>query len=248
MSSLKKLMVAAVAAAVVTPGAMAFSVNIEKGKFQVGSGGEFVALTTGGFLANYDAKATQTVVNNANQRVIGFGTFCLEANENLNYSDTYTGVLNQRAMNGGTDNNDPVGAGPAGDPISKGTAWLYSQFAKGVLANYNYGTDPYSSSETVARKQSAAQLQSAIWYLEDEVATYSNTNPFIVEVISKFGTLAAAQVTSNGAYGVSAINLTLDGNRRQDVLVYTVPDGGMALGLLGGGVLGLAWVQRRKTA
>ena len=38
-------------------------------------------------------------------------------------------------MNGGISGGNP-------DPISRGTAWLYLQFAKGTLAGYNYGLGP----------------------------------------------------------------------------------------------------------
>lgn len=251
MKNFKHLLaIAGISAAAVSPSALAFTVNFEKGKFQSGSGGEFVALTSVNFLDNYSAEAKQTVVDNSGHRVVGFSTFCLEVGESLNFTDTYAGELNLRAMNGGPDLHDPNGAGPAGDPISLGTAWLYQLFATGTLddvVGYDYGTYPHDTTEVSNRKTSAGLLQNAIWHLEDEPATV-DSNPYIAAVISEFGSLENAQVSSEGAYGVMAINVSLNGEPRQDVLVYTVPDGGMTVALLGGGVLGLALVQRRKQA
>jgi hypothetical protein len=48
-----------------------------------------------------------------------------------------------------------------GDILSKGTAWLYSQFAQELLIGYNF------SGATAQRKTSAGLLQNAIWALED---------------------------------------------------------------------------------
>ena len=47
------------------------------------------------------------------------------------------------------------------DALSKGTAYLYSQFANGSLAGYIYG---YGATRATA----AGELQEAIWWLEGE--------------------------------------------------------------------------------
>ena len=64
--------------------------------------------------------------------------------------------LTMRAVLGGG------GAVNGADPISIGTAYLYSEFAKGTLQDYAFaGTE-------AEREASAALLQNAIWYLEKE--------------------------------------------------------------------------------
>ena len=252
MKNLTSLLATAVlASAAITPSALALTVNMEEGRFRgTGGGGEFVAITTPEtFLDGYSDKAKQVVTANNGDQVTGFGTFCLERSERINFKDTYTGTLNQRAMLGGTDLHDPVGAGPAGDPISKATAYLYSQFARGVLTGYAYGdgTDGYSPAEVTARKATSNLLQDAIWYFEDELTLANpSANTFIAAALSAFADPFAA---SDGLFNVSAINMYSGSAHRQDVLVYTppsLPDAGATLGMLGGSLLGVAALRRRK--
>ncbi|MCC7376704.1 MAG: VPDSG-CTERM sorting domain-containing protein [Verrucomicrobiales bacterium] len=250
------LAAATLAALVATPSALGFAINIEKGSFQSGYGGEFVAIENQGFVDNYASVAKQTVgFPNPSSRLhlTGFSTFCLERSENLNYNDNYLGTLNLTVMNGGTDNTDP---GP-GDPISKGTAWLYQLFATGSLSTfgYAYGTEPYSNAEVSSRKNSAGLLQNAIWSLEDELngVTTAN-NQYLAAAVSHFGSLALAKSAADASFGVSAINMVMASNpniRRQDVLVYLgtpVPDSGATMGLLGAGLAGIGIFRRRSVA
>jgi len=238
---MKHLLTTAALAALLAPLASAYDLNvtIRQGSFQVSPGGEFVAVTSPTtFLGNYAATAKQQVNVNG-QRVWGFSTFCLEKDENLSTAGNYVGNLSDKAQKGGVNTD-------SGDPISLGTAWLYYQFAKGTLAGYAYGTAPYDNAEVTARKTSAGALQNAIWILEEEQASASNT--FIDAAMAALGTdLAGLMADANGAYGVKAINLySANGGDRQDVLV--LPDGGTTLVMLGGGVLALAMLRRRQTA
>ena len=66
-----------------------------------------------------------------------FQTFCIEYNEEFSPGASYSVGISQNAMYG----NNP----PLGDPISIGTAWLYSHFAAGTLSGYNYA---YGGSRT----------------------------------------------------------------------------------------------------
>jgi hypothetical protein len=244
------------AALAATPSALGFSMNIEQGKFQIGAGGEFVGIETQGFVNNYASVARQTVGfpnSNSPTVVTGFSTFCLEYSEYLNFSDNYDGTLNLTVMNGGIDNTDPG----AGDPLSKGTAWLYQLFATGNLASYGYayGTDPYSSTEIANRKSSGDALQHAIWSLEDEVSgVTTGNNQYLAAVVAHFGSLASAKSAADASFGVSAINMALASDRsqrQQDVLVYLgtpVPDGGATLGMLGAGLVGVGLFRRRMVA
>ena len=137
-------------------------------------------------------------------------------------------MINNNAVQGGTGNN-------TGDPLSVGTGWLYSQFASGTLG-YNYGA--------ANRTTSANALQTAIWWLEGEVGGDANST-YSLAAVAHFGSAAAAMADGGWNYGVHALNLTENGERRQDVLYYTVPDGGTTLMLLGLGLSGLAFASNR---
>jgi hypothetical protein len=180
-------------------------------------GGEFIVTSSTGFGA--------------------FKTFCLEFDEHLNIPGTYDYTINSKAMGGGP------GYDPNGDPLSIGTAWLYSQFASGNLATtYAYDT---------AADQ--GELQKAIWWLEEESSApgyaTGSLNPWVDLAKAELGLWddVLIRANANGAYGVVALNLDPTGSsdaRRQDVLA--VPDGGLTLGLLGFGLLAVGWTRRRS--
>jgi hypothetical protein len=136
-----------------------------------------------------------------------FQTFCIEANEEFTPGNTYSVGLSDRAMYGSQK--------PGGDPLSIGTAYLYSQFASGKLSGYDY---TYGA----GRSTTAGELQQAIWWLEDEAGGYQNQ--FITDAentlhLDDIGIKADA----NGAYGVMALNLGAAG-AVQDQLVIVVPE------------------------
>lgn len=228
---MKPLIPAVALAALLAPLAPAYalSVTIEKGSYQAGRGGEFVAITNPSYVANYAAAATQTIGN-----AVGFSTFCLERDESIAFGATYQGNLGLVAQRGGVNTD-------SGDPISKGTAYLYAQFAAGTLAGYDY------ADSGVGRKTTAKQLQDAIWGLEQEQAL-DMTNPFVILASG----IANYLSDSDGSEGVKVISLyTENRGYRQDILVVpgvTVPDGGTMLMMLGGGVLGVAALRRRQVA
>jgi hypothetical protein len=215
----------ATASAVPTPDATGITVVRTSGYYDTSyGGGEFTL--KGSPWANPAHYAAATLVAG------GFQTFCMERNEFLS-GQPFDGWLNTAAVNGGLGGGSP-------DPISIGTAWLYKQFAEGTLAGYVYTTGS-------GRAASARALQEAIWMLEDEMAV-DFSNPYISLVITKFGWPGAkADYTSvNPNYIVRVINLeSADGTKRQDMLVY-LPDGGMTLILMGGGLLGLALIRRKE--
>ena len=155
------------------------TVTLSQGQYSYGNGGEFTAVTTGSGLGT-------------------FQTFCIEYNEEFGPGNTYQYKMNTGAVAGGpgavvTDPN----TGLPMDNISIGTAWLYSQFRAGTLANYF----------TVNQQQNAGALQQAIWWLEDE--TGGVKNGFVTAAEGALGNLTDAQVKADslGAYGVIALNL-----------------------------------------
>lgn len=172
---------------------------------QSSGGGEFKITSVGGHFAP-------------------FQTFCMELDESITGSRFYT--LSDAAIAGGK-------GGPSPDPISEGTAWLYTQFRQGSLYAFTYD---------LAHQANAAALQDAIWYLEEEI-TSIGANAFLAAAIAQFGGEAAAMADYTGTY-VKVMNMTdAAGNKKQDFLA--VPDGGLTVALLGMGLAGLGWVNRR---
>ena len=201
------------------------------GPYAAGSGGEFTLLVVEGFgLNGYNDPLTKNVLQQGT-----FQTFCLELHEYMYTNTTFNAVKNTNAVKGGV-------LDPAGDPLSLGTGWLYSQFAAGTLDGYF--VDP----QFATRKAAAAALQNTIWWLEEE-GVANPGNYFSNLVSAKFLNPRATDIGST--YGVYALNLTQGQARpvdRQDVLYYdpqTVPDGGTTLMLLGGALMGLGALSRK---
>jgi hypothetical protein len=209
--------------------AMAYTITTGStwGPYQSGSGGEFTVKPGGGLpLGGY--------VDGVTKNVTGYPgtlqTFCLENDEYIALNTTYQAALNTAAVLGGS-------GGPSPDPISMGTAYLFSQFARGTLSGYNYGA---------SRTTSAGALQNAIWMLEGEI-TFNATNTYIQYLSSTLGWTQSYMLSdSGGAYGVRALNLTLNGAVSQDLLTLVpIP---AAAWLFGSGLVGLVAIRRRFNA
>jgi hypothetical protein len=190
------------------------------------NGGEFNITPISGWGANPLAGYAATAKQGSS-----FRSFCLEKSEFTSGANPLYAVKNSEAVGGGADTTNPGGTG---DPLSYGTTWLYSQFARGVLAGFN------AIQGSASRDTQAGLLQEAIWALEDESAAPVG-NTFYNAAIAAFGANAKASAPL-GANGVYALNITTDlaGTiRNQDMLYYAVPEpstwfaGIGALGLLG---------------
>lgn len=206
-----------------------------------GSGGEFTAAPAG------------TLADKALWKPYGissaFQTFCLETGEFISPTETANvAVNNTSAVQGGV--------GPGGDPISKATAWLFSEFAAGTLTGYEY-------TKGSTRSTDAANLQKAIWWLENESSAYSgiaNTETAAVAADNEWLDLAFNHFSysaymnmqtdnAGGLYGVRVMNLTTPGGvERQDMLMVPEPSTYIAAALLGLPILvnGIrVWRKRR---
>ncbi len=235
MSNVSKLWLAIAAMAATSISAVAVPVPVTVTRvsgYFLGSGGEFTVL--GSPWANPAHYSSKTLVTLGG--VTGFQTFCVELDEFV--SGTRWAELNTGAIHGGKGGPDP-------DPLSIGAAWLYKQFAEGNLLGYNYTPGP-------GREASAAALQETIWWLEDEIGA-APVNPFTAQVVAKYGVGAKADYDpATAGFNVRVVNMWGDtggavdyDKPKQDMLVY-LPDGGMTLVLLGGGLLGLSAFRRKE--
>ncbi len=166
-----------------------------------------------------------------------FLTFCLELNEHITLPGTYNYTINSGAVLGG------VGTGPGGtpgafDPISIGTAYLYSQFTQGGLGAITPAL--------------GNAMQSAIWWLENESPNLSGDGALLIAYAqSQLGVSTDLTAAANGAYGVVALNLYSSDGLHQDMLAI-VPEPSTviagALLLLPLGISALRIVRKNRAA
>jgi hypothetical protein len=190
--------------------------------YSYGDGGEFRAVGDVGLNAVVDwsayAATTQGTVTSATDGSSWgyqswmpgdryFQTFCTEL-----YEDYYPGVTYPVTSLGNSALYDNTGH-PV--PITKGVAYLYSQFAAGTLSGYDY---VYGS----GRSATAGDLQNAIWTLLGEQST-ALASWVAADLSSALGSTANWTKAANGAYGVEDMTLNAPG-QAQDQLVVAVPE------------------------
>jgi hypothetical protein len=192
----------------------------DTGSYADGQGGEFRAVGDAGLnsVVNWSAYSplTQgTTTSSEYNSALGsqyFQTFCTETAEEFSPGNSYPVTsIGNNALYAGTGH--PV-------PITLGVAYLYSQFAAGTLAGYDY---TYGSGRTA----SAAVVQAAIWSLLGEsfggVPTPQVAGFALTDLQSSGIAEADWTKAANGAYGVADMTLDLPG-QAQDQLVMAVPE------------------------
>jgi len=197
------------------------------------NGGEFTAEITGSDWP-FDPRIYYHDDTKDEVKSPSFQTFCIELNEYIHPDGKeYHVALSDSAWLGGK-------GGPTPDPLSIGAAYLYAQFARGILTGYEYTPGEI-------RENDAEALQMALWHLEEELTLSS---PLGNEFISLASTNLSKSVLelmgdNAGAYPVKVMRLTGSPELFQDQLVLVPVPGAVLLGILG---LGAAGLKLRKFA
>jgi len=166
-----------------------------------------------------------------------FQTFCTERDEYIGQMDIWVSTEfvdgstpGSHAWGGGV--NMPPSPGGLGDNLDPLTAWLYEQFATAQLLNYDF------DNASGQRKNDAAGLQWAIWYIEEELdnLSYGKAQTY-------YDMALAASPTGIG--NVRILQAYVGDCYKQDQLYYVPIPGAVLLGMLG---LSAAGLKLRKYA
>lgn len=176
----------------------------------------------GGSFLITDYDSTGTVVKGS------FLSFCVEYNEYMSFGPFYKiGGISTAAMNGGVAGGNP-------DPLDVKTAWLYTNFIETPSA-----LNAVAGWSAASAEDQGTAMQSAIWFIENEITTVSG--------------LASALVAAAGSSGwtdtgrVKILNVTtMDGGRAQDQLYITPVPEPEIYAMMAAGLGLMGFVARRR--
>lgn len=200
-----------------------------------GFGGEFT-------IYNYEAKLGVDLTKYADTTknvytAPSFQTFCVETTE---YYVSPADVWVSEAFIDGSQpgSHSYLSSTTSGMDLNPYTAYLYTEFAKGTLAGYDYSVG-------AGRQASAAALQEAIWYLQSQPAylahPYDPAN--LSSAAEEFVALAVdAGWTTIG--NVRVMQMYNAASLKQDMLVIVPTPGAILLAGIGTTLVGV--LRRRK--
>lgn len=219
--------------------------------YSYSDGGEFTTVTN----PTLDTTAYSSLTKNVPSYANSFETFCVENNTYFTPGTNYNYTLGQT-----------IPQIPGGPKLTTGVAWLYQQFASGVLADYYYSSGD-TGGHYSSRSLAAGVLQQTIWYLQGETGGALADHTFLNLLTSTgaggagFATLSAAEAAADvtNTFGVQVMQLTdkSSGVDAQDQLYLgptinpnlpSVPDGGSTVALLGMALGGIGALSKRKSA
>jgi hypothetical protein len=203
------------------------------GGYYSGNGGEFTLRSDGGPGLLLSNSAYAAVARGVGGYAESFQTFCVETGEYV--AEPMNITVSTTAVAGGPGSHAVYGGTPLGDDLDARTAYLYTKFAQGTLAGYNYTAG-------VGRVASADALQQAIWYIEGEGGS---NNAFVALANdATTGGGSTDEWVGKGIGDVRVLNMyTLGGGLAQDQLYLIPAPAAVVLGLMGFGLVG--WVKRR---
>ena len=148
-----------------------------------------------------------------------FKTFCIERTQRLNFDDNFI-----------------IGAITTAG-LDSGTAYLFSKFHNGNLANYSSASGADQTS-----------LQLAIWFLQGQLGFSPDLNATYL-ADAKASTFVASAAGAVGTYGVRILKMqNLSGGDAQDVLIVPEPASILAWSLIGGCFVAGHRIRRNKRA